>query len=516
MLDTRTGKTIHAFSGHYPQVCSLAFSSDGRMLASGGSDNLILLWPLDKEKLSPTRSGFSVRALAVSPDGKMMATSGFGTICLWETETGKEIRRLDGNHGFINCVAFSPNGKMLAWIGQGGKVYLLDTQTNKILHRIEGHRPEVVSVMFTADSRGLISAGRDQIIRYWDVATGRELHQFGSPMPDAYAYAFSPDGRSFAVVTATTRTMSLWRLQGNNKPSRLSPHQDRVLSVAFSRDGKRVACGCQGGTVVVWDATTGNQLQKIQVPGSDAYSVAFSPDGRMIGVGTRKGTISIWEVATGKERCHVGDHAGVVWALVFSKDGRRLFSGSGDTTALVWLLNGQTSGSVEGATGRSHDLNDLWTCLASDDGRAAYSAIRMMADMPEKSIELLRTRLQPAIAIDEKEITRLVKNLGDDRFDVREKAMKTLESMGEGAFDQLRKALMKSQSPEVRRRLEQLLERSDGMAKSGDRLQVIRAIEVLELIGNRLAREGLRKLADGAPGVTLTEEARASLGRLGD
>lgn len=514
LLDVATGENIGSLPGHRRQVSCLAFSPDGSALASGGADNLVRLWDVDKEREMITPGcHFPVRALAISPDGSMMATAGIGAVSLWETSSGRELRRVQGDYGEIHSVAISPTGTKLMWTGKD-RIHVWNTRADKELCRFQGHESEVVSAVFSPDEGKVVSAGRDQTIRFWDVTTGKALAQLGVPEVDAFAYTLSPDSKSLAVLTAATRTLSLWSLTESTELRRLLPvdHQ-RVASVAFSPDSKSVACGDQVGTVVVWDTVARKEVLRFPSGDTSLHAVAFSPDGRTIASGSREGKIRLWEVATGKERCLLGEHAGVVWALAFSKNGKILASGSGDTTALVWDLTGRSL-IEQGARFSAQQINAMWDDLAAADSRTAHRAILTMSAAPEESVALLRVRLRPVQPVDKQELANLIAELGDDQFQVRERATQKLEKIGEAAEAALREALAGESRPESRRRLTQLLEGTKGSAASPERLRATRAIEVLERIGTPEARRLLTDFAKGVPGASITAQARVALQRL--
>jgi hypothetical protein len=191
-----------------------------------------------------------------------------------------------------------------------------------------------------------------------------------------------------------------------------------------------------------------------------------------------------------------------------------LISGSNDTTALVWDLTGQ-----RGAKARAiapEDLDACWSDLASDDATRAFETIRRLAASPSEAIPYLREHLKPVPAVDQKRLVRLIADLDSNQFAVRENATKELEKLGELAAPACRKALEQKPSVEARRRLEALLEKQsqEWQNPSSERLQTLRAIEVLEHIATAEAKQVLSSLAKGAPEARLTQEAKASLERL--
>jgi hypothetical protein len=237
--------------------------------------------------------------------------------------------------------------------------------------------------------------------------------------------------------------------------------------------------------------------------------LAISPDKKMVATAEAGKGILLWEVATGKQRGCLEGHAGPVSALAFSADGRFLVSGGDDTTGLVWEL---AAAEDRVSTGVEHP-GDLWTQLGDSDGRKAYRAICRMLAAPERSVQLLREKLE-LVAARDAEVLRYVAQLDDNRFAIRSKATVELEKLGELAEPALREALSKNPSLEVQQRAKQLLKKLEGPVNNPDTLRALRAIEVLEHIGSQDAARVLKKLAGGAPDARVTQEAKASLERL--
>jgi hypothetical protein len=232
----------------------------------------------------------------------------------------------------------------------------------------------------------------------------------------------------------------------------------------------------------------------------------------MVIVGSEK-TIRLWEVATSEFRQELKGHGNRVLALDCSGDGRSLVSGSADGTGLVWDL--YPPGEHFAPTGvlSAEDLQALWADLAGSTGARAYRAVSALAAAPRQAVPLLREHLKPVSAAESRRIARLIADLDDDRFTVREAATAELERLGNIAADALRLAVVATSSPEVRRRGKEVLE-SLGGKTSPERLRTIRALEVLEQIGEGDSRALLRVLSEGAPDAWLTEEAKAALERL--
>jgi hypothetical protein len=225
--------------------------------------------------------------------------------------------------------------------------------------------------------------------------------------------------------------------------------------------------------------------------------------------------VYLWEVATGKERRRFTGHRDVIPTLIFSPDGRHLVSTSADTTALVWDITGPSpNGSLPAAPLARAETETLWADLGGDDAARAFQAVCALIHRPAQAIALLSERLTPAAVADPAEVRRLLAELGNDRFAVREKAAHRLAQLGTQAEAALRQALEEGPPLEVRRRMKELLEKLDEPVSGPGRLRELRGVEVLEYIRSPEARQVLNRLANGAPAAHLTREARAALERM--
>lgn len=266
-----------------------------------------------------------------------------------------------------------------------------------------------------------------------------------------------------------------------------------------------------GGTVRLWDVGAGKELRRFDLR-SRVYGVAFSPDGRMLAASSGDRQAHVWELASGQERLRVEGHHGAVASVLFAPDGRTLFSGASDGTALAWSLPALAR---PRPAPPSPQLEAEWTELMGPDAAKAYGAVWAIAAAPKEGLPLLRDLLKPVAPADAARLKRLIADLDDDDFGVREKATTELEQVGEQAGPALRKALEGKPSAELKRRVEFLLDQQMSTSASPERLRQMRALEALEHMDAPEARELLERLAKGAPEAWLTKEAKAALKRLG-
>ncbi|MFJ9590418.1 nSTAND1 domain-containing NTPase [Streptomyces acidicola] len=304
LLATVSSPLRATLTGHTGEVHSVAFSPDGKTLATGGNDGTIRLWDMTGRRPSAVLDGLSsqVQMVAFSPDGKTLVTShNSWNARVWDVRTRKQTAVLTGAG---SPAVFSPDGDTIATGGRQGKVLLWDARTHQKTGELRAHRNDDVS-----------------------------LHDL----------ALSPDGTTLAVTVigsgagaSDESAVQLWDVRDKRRTATLKGHTGQVQSPAFSLDGGTLATGASDATIRLWDMRTHRQVARLTGPSGTVFAVAFSPDGRTLASAGQNQTVWLWDVQARVALTVLNGHTGSVDALAFSPDGATLASGSMDGTVRLW------------------------------------------------------------------------------------------------------------------------------------------------------------------------------------
>jgi WD40 repeat protein len=454
-----------------------------------------------------------VSCVAFSPDGKLLASTGGDKIIrLYDLENDKEVGRLEGHSGFIRTVTFSPDGKLLASAGDDHAVFVWDVATRKQLRQVGRHAEHLRTVAFAPDGKTLVSSGFDEHIGLWDTATGKELQFFRAHPRVPYAVSFSPDGKTLASGGDNEGTIRLWDVATGKEIRSWNGHSQHVMAVAFSPDGRLLASGGNDAAARLWEVASGKEVRRFDGHHGGVSMVVFAPDGRTLLSASSNFSAHLWEIVSGKEIRRFGEHTGWVWGVAYSHDGRYVASASRDGTAVVWSLGISPSAAAKPKALTAAELDRAWRDLGGADAAKAFdAALALCAAPPAQVVPYLRERIAPAPRNDERaaKIENLIRDLDDKDFKVRDRASRQLDDLGHQAGHALRLGLAKPRSLEMRRRVELLLGKLHARDIPGERLRELRALRVLEDLPVPDSRKLLDELAAGAPDDLLTHEAVA-------
>jgi small GTP-binding protein len=308
-------KLRHTLRGHENIIYRIAWSPDGRVLASGSSDHTIRLWDTGTGKLRRILAGRSgeIFSVAWSPDGlTLVSSSNDKTVRFWDVVTGQLIRKHKVGSAKILCVAWSPDGRRLALGGSDGIVRMWDfAATGQFSCNLEGHQGDVNSVAWSPDGRVLAAGGFGGTIKLWDAKTGQLHHTLKRHSSEVFSVAWLPDGRMLASGSDDS-TIRLWDAATGQIAFILEGHMNAVSSISISFNGHLLASKSADGTVRFWRC---DNLKTIAVLDESASffwppSLAFHPKATVLAtLGEDDTVIRIWDLdfeailgATSKEK----------------------------------------------------------------------------------------------------------------------------------------------------------------------------------------------------------------------
>jgi WD40 repeat protein len=308
--------TTATIQGQIGGIRSVAFSHDGRILATEGAANTIQLWDSNSGKHQRTLEGHTgqVNAMTFSPVEDLLATAAEDrSIRLWDPLTGREKSKLVGHSGVVYALAFSPDGRTLASSSSDRTARIWDLTSGNTLHVLTGHAGAVCAIAFSADGAQLATGDsnpsfRQVVARTWDSTTGRYLAQFPADFIAINTIAFSPTGKLLVVggerwglrFWDTTSLRFLGAL-GGTQTTRIakwtmapSYPYSKITAAAFSPDGNLLAItnGLQWASL--HDPVTGKKLGELKGHTAEVRNVAFSPAGRLLATAGKDARVQLW------------------------------------------------------------------------------------------------------------------------------------------------------------------------------------------------------------------------------
>lgn len=291
-------RCLHTLSGHSSWVVSIALTSDGRTLISGGLDDRIMLWDLS---------------------------------------TGDRLGILTGHNKPINCLATSPDGKTLISCSDDDSIKIWQLPNGAMLRSLAGHSRDVNSVAVSPDGQFFASGSEDRTVCVWRLRTGELLQSFTDLAGMVRSVAISPNSQILASGGLDNQ-IKLWNLNTGHLVRTLTGHSNSVMSIAISPDGQILASSSKDKTIKLWNPNTGAVIRTLLGHTDIVNSIAISPDGKTLISGSNDKTIKLWNLGTGDLIGTLSEHTNSVNVVAISADGHQFASGSSDNTVKVWQL----------------------------------------------------------------------------------------------------------------------------------------------------------------------------------
>ena len=411
------------------QINRVAFSHDGKRVASANRDGTIGLWDaVTGAALNPLETAVDqslgvgpIRCVAFSPDGMHIALGADRVTAIYDIATGQEVVSFGGHTGPAEGVAFHPNGKQVASASQSGVVKIWDAASGEVRLTLSA---QCTGVCFSPDGKRIATPNGYGAVRVWDSATGKELRSLEGHEGRVNSVAFSPDGSRIASGGAD-KTVRIWEVATGEQATTMAEHDEGVACVAFGPEGRRIV-SASGNVARMFDVNTNQELLSLSVPYVTYYvtsgrsrvtrppfdSLAFSPNGRHVAIGTRDGenilvwdtawersefilrghsgqvrsvafrckspqiaaacddgTVEVRNAATGLVHLALRAHSGHVSGVAYSPDGEQLASAGADGTVRIWdATTGQELHTLRGHTG------DIRTLQFAHNGKKLVSA----------------------------------------------------------------------------------------------------------------------------------------------
>jgi hypothetical protein len=491
----------------------------------------------------------TILALAFSGDESLVAMSHHGEVCFWDLATGKRRTRSLPLRA-VDSLALSGNGKTVvvdSASGEGTVAY--DVASGKVLHRFlsadrAAKYPSRKGLAVSPDGKSL-ACSTAQDLRFFDLATNKEerprRYVRDPDSPESVSLGpicFTADGK---LLAAGTWVGGASLRQGQSAPVllfnpdtgrclqriRANPRTSSIRACSLSADGRVLACiaveerpdkfdpvRTEGVYLLrVWEVASGKEIFT-QGPRGGEWAAA-APDGRHVIAPGRDGFV-VWDVVVGKPAHAFQDPNNSPTSGQFLSDGKTFVTTNvlPDSCALYFWDVGAKMKLAKGPDLDRKALERLWAELTSDNAARARKALWGLAASPAQAVPFLTRQLRPVPAPDAATVDRLLADLDAKPFAKRQRAKAELEKLSWLAAPALHKAAEKPASTQQAKFVEELLEKLTLPHTSPERLRALRAVEALERIGTAEARKLLKEIADGAPGVPETEDARSSLQRL--
>jgi serine/threonine protein kinase len=280
----------------------------------------------------------AVHAVAWSPDGKRIASGSVDkTVRVWNADDGNTVFTYQKHTDLVRSVAWSPDGKRIASSSDDKTVRVWNVDDGSDIVTYTGHTDTAYAAVWSPDGKRIVSCSRDKVVQVWNVNDGSNVFSYAGHSSSVRSVAWSSDGKRI-VSGSFDKTAQVWNASNGSNPFTYRGHTDLVWSVAWSPDGKRVVSGSLDKTVQTWDASNGSNVFTYSGHSDTVESVAWSPDGKHIASCSKDNTVQVWNANDGNSPFIYREHSNRIRTIAWSPDSKRIASCSDDSTVQIWHM----------------------------------------------------------------------------------------------------------------------------------------------------------------------------------
>ncbi|MGB3756289.1 MAG: CHAT domain-containing protein [Rivularia sp. (in: cyanobacteria)] len=344
LWNVETGQCLQILTAHTSGIQSLAFSHDGNTLASGSNDKTVRLWNIQTGECLQILQGHTNNLTFVSfhpLEEKLITASTDNTVRLWNISTGECLQIFNISINWLLAVALSHDGKILATGSDGNAVRFWDMSSGTLVKTLPDYNSFVWTIAFSNDDKTIVSGSEDNTVKFWDIEAEECLQSLREHNQRVWLVDFNQDNRTLLSISED-QTIKLWDISSRRCLKTLEGYSNWILSLAFSPDGQTLASSSQDCKIRLWDIQTGNATIILEGHNNLVSAIAFAPqhtsnhpDNCMLASGSDDNTIKIWNHHTECLKTLRG-HEAWVYSVVFNPQGEILASGSRDNTIKLW------------------------------------------------------------------------------------------------------------------------------------------------------------------------------------
>jgi eukaryotic-like serine/threonine-protein kinase len=371
LWELTTGAPIGVLRGHEGPITALAYSADGRSLASSSADKTVRLWDPGTGKAVAVLRGHEepAESLSFSPDGSRICSVDGGSGRLWDAATGRVVASLGGPKSQVTAL-FAPDGRRVV-IGSEHQLFTSDATTGQKIAVLGSHKQQILHLAVSPDGKRIASHGhREKTIRLWDAVTGQKIAMLRGDVEYAGALRFSPDGSRLASGSVyPDNTVRLWDAATGKPIAEMQGHKNTIRWVAFGPDGRRIVSASSDQTAWLWDGVNGKPIAPLRGHTEGLWQAIISSDGKRVVTASADQTLRLWDANSGDMIAVLRGHKAEVWGAAFAVHGSLLVSRSADGESRVWNMElAERNGILRGHESFVYDV------AFSPDGRQAASA----------------------------------------------------------------------------------------------------------------------------------------------